>query len=69
MEKTRKNSKNYEVDEVLKILGRNHELKIIRKEINILIDSNIGNGTWGKLDFLTGYQGYQIKYVSSFKNL
>ena len=61
--------KDYQVDEVLKILGRNNEIKVVKRDINILIDSNIGNGTWGKLDFLTGYQGYQIKYVSSFKNL
>jgi hypothetical protein len=69
MEKTRKNLKNYEVDEVLKILGRNNEIKVIKKDINILIGSAIGNGTWGKLDFLTGYQGYTIKYLSSFKNI
>lgn len=68
MTKVRKN-RNYEVDEVLKILNKNNDIKIIKKDINILIDASIGNGTWGKLDFLTGYQGYQIKYVSSFKNI
>ena len=61
--------KDYQIDEVLKILGRNNEIKVVKRDINILIGSTIGNGTWGKLDFLTGYQGYQIKYVSSFKNL
>lgn len=68
MTKVRKN-RNYEVDEVLKILNKNNDIKIIKKDINILIDTSVGNGTWGKLDFLTGYQGYQIKYVSSFKNI
>lgn len=68
MTKVRKN-RNYEVDEVLKILNKNNDIKIIKKDINILIDASVGNGTWGKLDFLTGYQGYQIKYVSSFKNI
>lgn len=63
--------KNYKIDEVLRILGRKQDLRIKGSTLFILTDkildkdgnsmsnpervNDLGNKSWGKIDFLTHY--------------
>ncbi len=64
--------KNYRIDEVLASLNRKNDAKVIGGTVYILADSSpikkndLGNGSWGKIDYLTKYQGYSISRVKSF---
>lgn len=61
--------KHYKLDEVLRSLLRKNGLYIdnVRKEIEVLKNqTDLGNGSWGKLDFLENYCGYRIYIVNRF---
>lgn len=53
--------KNYKVDEVIRALSNKQGCNINLFNKTITIDKNhntIGNGSWGKIDFLTKTQGF-----------
>lgn len=55
--------KNYSVDEVIRSLQRKQGIIINTKDNTIKISksqSSLGNGSWGKLDFLTNSHYYRI---------
>lgn len=62
--------KFYTEDEVLKALSKKRDVRVNRttKEIYFLTGSNphypknndLGNSSWGKIDFLTNYAGYRL---------
>lgn len=63
--------KNYDVDEVVRALRRKKDLRI--NEVNRVVTinstpkdgvSDIGNGTRGKIDFLTNYKRWVKLYDS-----
>lgn len=64
-----KKSRNYNEDEVLQALRRKSDLRVVGKQIQELREGkgDIGNGTRGKIDFLTKYCGYSHFYVKDFK--
>lgn len=49
----------YDEVSVVKALSKNPDIRIKGNHIEIVKDSQyIGNGSWGKIDFLTHYCGY-----------
>ena len=73
--------KQYREDEVLNSLSSKKDIRIIRDEIHILSDYiytfggkilnpkktfDLGNGSWGKIDFLTKNCGYHICFIEKF---
>lgn len=72
MSKTRK--KGYSFDGVLQSLARKSDCMVLpnRSEILILSDTNhskkydLGNGSWGKMDYLLHYYGFRLVVVDSF---
>ena len=73
--------KQYREDEVLNSLSSKKDIRIIRDEIQILSDYiytfggkilnpkktfDLGNGSWGKIDFLTKNCGYHICFIEKF---
>lgn len=61
--------KSYTTDEVLKSLNRNRDIKVNvnRKVIQVLRDNNtVGNGSWGKIDFLVNFNGWRSMLVNDF---
>ena len=73
---TRKHSE----DEVLKSLAKKHDVRIVNRTIQVLkpeiekdgkivenpfYQGDLGNGSWGKIDFLKG-QGYSLIFVGNF---
>ncbi len=59
---TARKHKNYTEDEVLRILSKKTTLKVIRERSTISVNvsgpsykGDVGNGTKGKLDFLSNY--------------
>lgn len=58
--------KNYDEVSVVRQLsnvGAVIEINSVSKVIKIARNSSIGNGTSGKIDFLTHYCGYHLEYV------
>jgi hypothetical protein len=65
-------------DEVLKSLSKKHDVKInrITKEIYILNgksskpqfqkSDDLGNSSWGKIDYLTKHCGYRRMFTAEF---
>lgn len=64
----------HQVDEVLRSLSRKHDCKVIGRSIYILngksrskpATNDLGNGSWGKIDFLVNYCGYTQYRVNEF---
>jgi hypothetical protein len=60
--------KQHTEDEVLIILKKKHDVHINRNNKSIHVNTldnpknDLGNGSWGKIDFLTKYCGYSISY-------
>lgn len=62
--------KLYSEDEVLRALSKKRDVRVNRnnREVYLLTGSNphypksddLGNGSWGKIDFLTNYCGYRL---------
>lgn len=64
----------YNESSVLMSLSRKKDIKVdpIQRDIKILNASassknnDLGNGSWGKIDYLTNYLGYHISWVDKF---
>lgn len=69
-------ARKHNEDEVLYLLRRKHDIKIKdnTKEIQILSgkskkqhkSNDLGNGSWGKIDFLINHCGYRKYIVDEF---
>lgn len=64
-------AKNYVEHQVVAILSKKHDLRIIGNVIQELLPpaskSDVGIRSRGKIDFLKKYCGYRFKYVKDFK--
>ena len=73
--------RKHSVDEVLKSLSKKHDVKVVGNSIQVLkaivtkdgkdvenpaYQGDLGNGSWGKIDFLKS-QGYKQYFVAEFK--
>lgn len=65
-----KNSKEYKEHEVVAKLQQKHDINIKGTTIELLKGSgaknDVGNGSKGKIDFLTNYCGYHVSSVTKF---
>jgi len=75
-------ARKHTVDEVLRALRLKNDVKVNGSEIMILSDfvyknngqkienpkkkHDLGNGSWGKIDFLVNQHGYSIYNISDF---
>lgn len=60
-------TRKHDVDEVIRSLSKKNEVKINPYEKIVKVLSNqteLGNGSWGKIDFLTNHCGYMLVKVS-----
>lgn len=66
----KKARKLHNEDEVIRSLSSKNDIRISKKIIEILIGpkrkGDLGNKSWGKIDFLTNYCGYSIVKVKTF---
>ena len=72
--KTRKNK--FQVDEVLRALGKKHDIRINSdvkvievlsgKDVKYPVKHDVGNGSWGKIDYLCNYNGWRQIFVDRF---
>lgn len=68
---SRKNK--YQVDEVIRILSKKNDVKLDlnNKVVQILkgkkAKNDLGNGSFGKIDFLCNYNSFTQLYVNEFK--
>lgn len=55
-------TKNYDEASVVRILSKNPDIDIkYDKTIEVIINStNVGNGSWGKIDYLCKVHGYVV---------
>jgi hypothetical protein len=66
--------KNYQIDEVLRSLSRKHDVKVFGTTIQILTGkdlsfpriNDLGNKSWGKIDFLKNYCGFKVIHLDKF---
>ena len=73
--------RKHSVDEVLKSLSKKHDVRVLGGTIQVLkpeiekdgkiienpfYQGDLGNGSWGKIDFLKS-QGYKQYFVAEFK--
>lgn len=64
----------YRVDEVLRSLSKKHDVRINGTDILVLNGKSkkkpkqhdLGNGSWGKIDYLVNYCGYRQYFVAEF---
>lgn len=67
-----KTRKNYSVDEVLRDLSRKHDVKVFGNTIQVLNQyatnkiNDLGNKSWGKIDFLKNFNGFRLLFVEKF---
>jgi hypothetical protein len=68
-------ARKHTVDEVIKSLDRKRDVKLHPKDkiVEILdgkkaisASGDLGNGSWGKIDFLVNHQGWQKVFVTEF---
>lgn len=67
--------KKHTEDNVLQSLARKRDLRINGTEIQILTGKkggdnkyhDLGNGSWGKIDYLLKYKGYRKALVNKFQ--
>lgn len=67
-------ARKHNEDEVLKNLRKKNDVRIIGNQIFVLNGKNpkhqkqndLGNGSWGKIDFLRNHKGYVLINVSEF---
>ena len=67
------------IDEVIRSLSKKRDVKIntSNKEVNIVkqddtyANQDLGNGSWGKIDYLVNYCGYRVYFydASDFQKL
>ena len=68
--------KQHNLDEVLSSLKKKNDCRIIEKSIFMLTgtspkpqfkkQNDLGNGSWGKIDYLTRVHKYRIVYTSEY---
>lgn len=62
--------RKHNLDEVLRDLRKKKDVQITGIQIQVIkgkkADNDLGNKSWGKIDFLTKYCGYKLTYVSEF---
>ena len=69
--------KMHNVDEVIRSLSKKRDCKVfpsgninsVNKVVEILYpaeNNDLGNGSWGKIDFLVNHNGYSKRFVSKF---
>jgi hypothetical protein len=73
--------KDYSIDEVLKALYRKRDVKVQGNSVLVLADfiyskgvkipnpaktGDLGNKSWGKIDFLVNHKGYYLSHVDKF---
>jgi hypothetical protein len=67
-------ARKHNEDEVLRTLRQKNDVRIVGNQILILNGKNpkfqkqndLGNGSWGKIDFLKNHKGYFLRNVSEF---
>lgn len=67
-------ARKHTLDEVLKSLKNKHDVKIdsLNKTIKVLkgnakiAKNDVGNGSWGKIDYLVKVHGYDLFRVNDF---
>lgn len=61
---------DYDEDEVLRILAKKADINIDKnmKVVQVLREGkgDVGNGSWGKIDFLVNYRGWKSMRVNDF---
>lgn len=60
-------NKKYDEFSVVKSISKKHSVKVdtVNKIIKVLKDStDVGNGTWGKIDYLCKVHGYMLNRIS-----
>lgn len=70
--------KKHRLDEVLQSLRLKHDCRVdsANKTIKVLngkskkpqfnLTNDLGNGSWGKIDYLQNVQGYRLMFVAEF---
>ena len=62
--------KNYDEAICVKALNKKSDCEISGSTINVLIGAtSLGNGSWGKIDFLTKHCGYRQIFVEELPKL
>lgn len=62
--------KNYDEAICVKALNKKSDCEISNGVINVLIGTtSLGNGSWGKIDFLTKHCGYRQIFVKELPKL
>lgn len=62
--------KNYDEAICVKALNKKSDCEISDSTINVLIGAtSLGNGSWGKIDFLTKHCGYRQIFVKELPKL
>lgn len=60
--------KSYDESKVVRLLNKNAGVKVNTAEmvVEVLIGADtVGNGSWGKIDFLVNHRGYFVRRVKS----
>jgi len=71
-------ARKHKMDEVLRALAKKHDCRIVGNVIQVLngksieakyqLSNDLGNGSWGKIDFLVNHCGFRKMNVVDFKN-
>lgn len=62
--------KNYDEAKVIRILSKKRDIRIDSVKMTIEIVKNsteVGNGSWGKIDYLRKVHGYVVIFVTAIK--
>ena len=69
-------ARKHKMDEVLRALAKKHDCRIVGNVIQVLngksieakyqLSNDLGNGSWGKIDFLVNHCGFRQMYVVIF---
>jgi len=67
-------ARKHQMDEVLRSLGNKQDCRIDGTDILVLNGKgkkqpkqhDLGNGSWGKIDYLVNYCGYRQYFVAEF---
>ena len=60
--------KNYDEAKVVRIISKKRDIRVdgIKKTIEVVKNSTeVGNGSWGKIDYLCGVHGYVVLFVKA----
>lgn len=67
-------ARKHNLDEVLRSLGKKHDVRVYPNKGDIEVlngadkTNDLGNKSWGKIDFLCNYCGYSWYKVSKFSD-